>query len=228
MLEIGPGGGVLTAELVASGARVLAVELDLRWAFALAAGPTRPTGIAVADALDLAWARLVSPTLVAGNLPYGVGTALLERLLAGSAGAVPRAAFLLQSEVVDRIVAGPGEEGYGALSVLVASRARAVRLGRLGPAAFRPRPKVESSFVGLAIGAAEPGTEDFPAFAATVRAAFSQRRKMLRNSLASAWGREKSEGALETAGIDPAVRAERLSLREFVALHRAVAAGRGC
>jgi len=218
---------VLTRELIASGARVLAIELDPRWAFALARSPTRPAAIAVADALDLRWSRIAAPTLVAGNLPYGVGTALLERLVAGVDGNVPRAAFLLQSEVVDRIVATPGDAAYGALSVLVAARARAIRLGRLGPAAFRPRPKVESSYVGLVLADVEPGTEDFPAFAVTVRAAFAQRRKTVRNSLASAWGRERSEVVLEAAGIDPAERAERLALRDFVALHAAVSAAAG-
>lgn len=221
MLEIGPGGGVLTAELVATGARVLTVELDARWAFALAATPSRPAAIAVADALDIVWERLPAPTLVAGNLPYGVGTALVERFLRGAGERAPRAAFLLQSEVVDRLVAEPGDGAYGSLSVLVAARARALRLGRLGPAAFRPRPKVESSYVGLIPHPPVAGTEDFAAFAATVRAAFAQRRKTLRNSLASAWGRERGERALAAAGIPPELRAERLGVEQFVALHRA-------
>jgi len=227
VLEIGPGGGVLTAELVATGARVIAVELDPRWAFALAATPSPPAAIAVADALDLDWDRLPASTLVAGNLPYGVGTAIVERFLSGALGRCPRAAFLLQSEVVDRIVAGPGDRAYGALSVLVAARARAFRLGRLGPAAFRPRPKVESSFVGLEPVPTSVETEDFAPFVATVRAAFAQRRKTLRNSLASSWGRARTERILAVAGIPPDLRAERLGLDAFVALHRA-ATGSGC
>ncbi len=226
MLEIGAGGGALTAELIGTGARVLAVELDPGWAFPLASRLPRLGGIAIADALDLRWDRLPAPTLVAGNLPYGIGTALLERLLVGAGRSAPRAAFLLQSEVVDRIVAGPGDPAYGALSVLVAARARAIRLGRVAPAAFRPRPKVESAFVGLVTIPPPPGTDDLPAFLLTVRAAFALRRKTVRNSLASTWGRERAEAALTSAQIEPSERAERLSLRAV--LRPAPRGPRGC
>ncbi len=228
VLEIGPGGGALTAELLATGARVLAVELDPAWALALRERVAPGLALAVADALEIAWERLPAPTLVAGNLPYGVGTAILERFLIGAAAAVPRAAFLLQREVVDRIVARPGEAPYGALSVLVASRAEALRLGRLPPGAFRPPPAVESAFVGLRLGSPFPGTEDLVGFLATLRAAFTQRRKTLRNSLASAWGRERAERLLAVAGLDPAGRAERLGLEAFARLHRAAERDPGC
>jgi 16S rRNA (adenine1518-N6/adenine1519-N6)-dimethyltransferase len=228
VLEIGPGGGALTGELVATGAQVLAVELDPAWAFALQGRAIPGLALAVADAVEIAWERLPAPTLVAGNLPYAVGTAILERLLIGAAAAVPRAAFLLQREVVDRIIAQPGEAPYGALSVLVASRAEAVRLGRLPPGAFRPPPAVESAFVGLRLGSPYPGTEDLIGFLATLRAAFAQRRKTVRNSLASVWGRERSERVLAEARLDPAERAERLGLEAFAELHRAAAREAGC
>lgn len=231
VVEIGPGGGVLTRELLAAGAaRVLAIEIDPRWAFELGRDGLAPEArgrlrVAVADALDLAWERLTVPALVAGNLPYNVGTAILERLLA-RARRVPRAAFLLQREVVDRLVARPGEPEYGALSVLVGARARARRLGRLSPGAFRPTPRVESAFVGLELGVGAVAPQQFDAFARVVRLAFSQRRKTLRNALASGWGRDAAAAALAALGLTPTARAESLDLEDFLALHaHAVAAG---
>lgn len=229
LVEIGPGGGVLTRELLAAGAaRVLAIELDRAWAFALRGGLADPRlRLAVADALELAWERLPGPALVAGNLPYNVGTAIVERLLAG-ARTVPRAAFLLQREVVDRIVAGPGDPDYGALSVLVAARARSVRLGRVAPGAFHPRPQVESAFVGFHLDAPVVPAAELPDFTAAVRLAFAQRRKTLRNSLASGWGRAAAEAVIAELGLPEGVRAERLDVAAFRALAAAArAAGVG-
>lgn len=218
MIEIGPGGGVLTRELLAAGAGVDAVELDPEWAFRLRSRVRHPElAVAVADALDLAWERLSEPVLVAGNLPYRIGTALLERLLA-RASAVPRAAFLLQREVVERIMARPGESDYGALSVLVAARAEARLLGIVRPGAFVPPPKVDSAFVGLDMARPVVPLERFPALAGLARLAFSQRRKTLRNALASAWGRSGAEAALSELGWGPRTRAEELDLRAFLKL----------
>lgn len=225
MVEIGPGGGALTRELLDAGAaRLLAVELDPRWAFALHRQTTDPRlTIAAADALDLAWDRLRSAALVAGNLPYNIGTALLERLLAG-ARRVPRAGFLLQKEVVDRLVAQPGEPAYGALSVLVAARARPLRLGRVPAGAFRPAPKVDSAFVGFELGSPRIPPEQFARFARVVRLAFGQRRKSLRNALAAGWGREAAAAVLAALGLPEGTRAERLDLPAFVALAEAASA----
>ncbi|MGE5233953.1 MAG: ribosomal RNA small subunit methyltransferase A, partial [Acidobacteriota bacterium] len=150
VLEIGPGGGVLTAELARAGAHVLALELDRAWAIRLrrlAVGGA-PIAIAVGDALDLDWQRLAPGTLVTGNLPYNVATALIERCLVAAAG-VPRAAFLVQLEVAERLTAAPGDEAYGSLSVLVAAYARPTWLGRVRRGSFVPPPKVDGGFVGL-------------------------------------------------------------------------------
>lgn len=224
VLEIGPGGGVLTAELLGAGARVVGWELDLEWA-AVLAGRLRgtPRSLVVGDALEIAWERLPAPTLVAGNLPYNVGTAILERLLPHG-GRVPRAAFLLQKEVVDRLVAGPGDEAYGSLSVMVAAYAQARTLARVKPGSFRPPPKVESAFVGLELHPPPLPSEEMGAFLAMVRLAFAQRRKTLRNSLASGWGREKTAEILQAAGIGEKVRAEELGLPELLQIHRAARA----
>src|SRR6185436_6290418 len=190
VLEIGPGGGALTAELLAAGARVTGWELDLGWAAELRRRLSAPAlSLVVGDALEIAWSRLPPPTLVAGNLPYNVATAIIERLLPHHA-TVPRAAFLVQREVAERLVAGPRDEAYGSLSVIVAAWAKARVLGRVRPGSFRPPPKVDSAFVGFELHPPPLPPEDMPAFTAFVRLAFGQRRKTLRNALAAGWGRD--------------------------------------
>jgi len=223
VIEIGPGGGVLTRELLAAGARVLAVELDRAWAFELARrGPGGGLGLVVADALELDWARLPGGTRVAGNLPYNVGTPIVERIVrTGPDGT--RCAFLLQAEVVDRMVARPGDASYGALSLRVELRARARRLGRVPAGAFSPPPKVESAFVGLEVDRSGRDEALLGRLDELVGAAFGQRRKTLRNALGARFGRERAEAALARAGIEPSTRAERLGLAEFARLEEALA-----
>jgi 16S rRNA (adenine1518-N6/adenine1519-N6)-dimethyltransferase len=250
VVEIGPGGGMLTAELLAAGAaRVIGWEIDLAWAAELARRFAEPLtaaaagggagaaaeprlAIVVADALDLDWPSLArrgtafpaNTVLAAGNLPYNVATPILERLLPHHA-AVPRAAFLVQKEVGERLVAGPGDAAYGSLSVLVAAYAEARLLGRVPKGAFRPPPKVDGAFVGLTLRPPPLPEAEMADFLATVRAAFLKRRKTLRNSLAAAWGRDEAERTLAAFlpahGLPPTARAERLGLAELVALHRA-------
>lgn len=218
VLEIGPGGGVLTAELLAAGARVTGWELDLGWAAELRRRLSHPElKLVVGDALEIDWSRLSAPTLVAGNLPYNVATVIIERLLPHHA-AVPRAAFLVQKEVADRLVARPRDEAYGSLSVIVAAWSRAKILGRVRPGSFRPPPKVDSAFVGFELQPPPLPPEEMTAFAAFVRLAFGQRRKTLRNALAAGWGREKAEAVLAAAGVGEKVRAEELGLEEFLGI----------
>jgi 16S rRNA (adenine1518-N6/adenine1519-N6)-dimethyltransferase len=228
VLEIGPGGGVLTAELLAAGAHVLGWELDLEWAavlrqrFSGTAGPG--LSLVVGDALEIDWSRLPSPplqTLVAGNLPYNVATAILERMLPHGSR-IPRAAVLVQKEVADRLAAGPRDEAYGSLSLIVQSYADAQILGRVRPGSFRPPPKVDSAFVGLRLHAPPLPAAEMPGFIAMIRLAFGQRRKTLRNALSAGWGKEKAEAVLAAAGFPALARAEELGLEEFLAVWRAV------
>ena len=138
VLEIGPGGGVLTAELLAAGARLLACEVDAEWAFVLRRRlPRERLAVAVADALALDYGRLRPPTLVTGNLPFNVATRIVELLLPHAA-VVPRAAFMVQREVAERLVARAGQPSYGSLSVLVAAQATARYLGTVRPGSFHP------------------------------------------------------------------------------------------
>ncbi|MCG8457466.1 MAG: 16S rRNA (adenine(1518)-N(6)/adenine(1519)-N(6))-dimethyltransferase RsmA [Holophagales bacterium] len=233
VLEIGPGGGVLTAELARSGARVIALEVDVEWACHL--GRRLPAGVAVLcqDALLFPWdrlARLEAPTLVTGNLPFNVGTRLIRDVLDAAATVperLPRAGFMVQKEVAERLVAEPGDPAYGALSVWVGARARVRWLGDLAPGAFRPPPRVWAAFVGLETRHPPFDPELLPAFDRVVGLAFGQRRKTLRNALANGaggWGRQRAAAVLERAGIDPGVRAESLGLGAFAALARAVVA----
>lgn len=220
VVEVGPGGGVLTARLAASAARVAAVEVDTSWGLALGQKIDRnSTQVIIGDALELEWGRLPAGTLVAGNLPFNIGTALIERVLQ-QWQRVPRAAFLVQKEVADRLLAKPGDGAYGALSVVTAARARAVHLGVVQRGSFRPPPKVDGAFVGFELTSPVLDEKEMRRFVATVRLAFSQRRKQLRNALGSGWGRDESDRSLAVAGIDPHRRAEQLSLAEFVRLHQ--------
>jgi 16S rRNA (adenine1518-N6/adenine1519-N6)-dimethyltransferase len=222
VLEIGPGGGVLTVALLAAGARVLAWEVDPDWAAELRRRlPSPHLSLVVGDALEIPWDRLPPPTLVAGNLPYNVATALMERLFPHHER-VPRAGFLVQREVADRLVARPGAEAYGSLSVLTAAYAEAQLLGRVRRGSFRPPPKVEGAFVGFTLHPPPLPPAEMPAFIAMVRLAFNQRRKTLRNALAAGWGREKAEAVLGAAGVGEKVRAEEVGLAGFLGIYGAL------
>jgi 16S rRNA (adenine1518-N6/adenine1519-N6)-dimethyltransferase len=220
VIEIGPGGGVLTAELLAAGARVAAWELDLAWAWELRRRLRgRACALAVADALDLQWGRLRQPALVAGNLPYNVATALIERLLPHHRR-IERAAFLVQREVAERLVARPGDAAFGSLSVLAAAYARPRLLGRVRRGSFRPPPKVEGAFIGFELTAPPLPDAEMAGFVAMVRGAFGQRRKLLHNSLGVLWGRQAAAAALAGLGLPSTTRAEELGLARWLDVYR--------
>lgn len=219
MVEIGLGGGVLTRALLASGARVLAWELDPAWALATAqrfAGEDR-LEIVVGDALELPWARVPAPVRVVGNLPYNVATPLIDRVL-DCGDRLGRAAFLVQLEVALRLVAEPGSKAYGALSVLTRARAETRVLSRVSAGNFVPPPKVESAIVGFEPRSPAMAAAAFRALRTVVHAAFGQRRKTLRNALSTRWPKPVVVAAIESAGLPAAVRAEELALTDFEAL----------
>jgi 16S rRNA (adenine1518-N6/adenine1519-N6)-dimethyltransferase len=226
LLEIGPGHGALTESLLAAAGTLDVIEIDrdlvqeLRSRYA---GQPR-LRVHSADALDFDYAALARehgrPLRVVGNLPYNVSTPLLFRLLA-AATHVRDMHFMLQREVVDRIVAVPGNRQYGRLGVMLAPRVRATRLFEVGPGAFRPAPKVWSAVLRLEVLAEAPPWAAEPHFGAVVAAAFGQRRKTLRNSLAGLL----DAAQIAAAGIDPGARAETLAPEQFGRLALAVAAG---
>jgi 16S rRNA (adenine1518-N6/adenine1519-N6)-dimethyltransferase len=215
VLEIGPGLGILTHALVGAGARLTAVELDRDLADHVErVFPT--VRLVRGDALAQDWrALLTEPHAVVANLPYNVGTRVVLQLLDHPA-LFSRVVVMLQKEVVDRLLAEPGSRTYGALSVVVQARAALSFLLAVPPGSFHPPPKVDSSVVRL-VPFPEPqvGPVSVADFDRVVKAAFSQRRKVLLNSLDALYGKEHAAEALTAADIDPRDRAERVDLEHF-------------
>lgn len=215
MVEIGPGTGLLTDHLAAALEHLHVVEIDRDLAAALRNrfAPSKVT-VHEADALEFDFASLPAPLRVAGNLPYNVSTPILFRM-AALAARIRDCTFMLQKEVVDRMVAQPGTADYGRLSVMLQYRFAMQSLLRVPPGAFTPPPKVDSAVVRMVPhGDDRPVARDEERFAAVVAAAFSQRRKTLRNAARAL----VDEGAFAQAGIDANRRGETLSVREFIAL----------
>lgn len=217
VVEIGPGGGVLTEALAASGASVYAFEVDIEWVGYLARRQLPGVVLALADALELDWSRLPPDSLVCGNLPYNVGTAILTSVLRHHAR-VQRAGFLLQLEVAQRLTAEPGSRAWGSLSVVAQLYSRPRMLSRVKPGAFRPPPRVESAFVGFELRTPPLADADLASFEALVRQGFAHKRKTLRNSLAQGWGRDRAEALVSLAGLSPQTRGEELALSDWLEL----------
>ena len=220
VVEIGPGAGALTAALARPGGRVLAIEID--------AGLIPPlrqrfpdVEIVEGDARTWNYGELPAPpggrVLVTGNLPYSVSKPILMALV-GARGAIAEMALMLQREVAERIAAPPGGKTYGSLSVLTQLYCDVELALRVPARAFKPPPKVESAVLHLRV-LPRPRIEllDEARFHSIVRAAFLQRRKMLSNALAAGLGLsvDAAREAVAAAGIDPARRAETLTIREF-------------
>ena len=227
VLEIGPGLGALTALLAERAATLWLVEVDRDLAARLqetyAAAPH--VHVVEADVLALDCAALLGPgprAVVVANLPYNIATAVLAALLA-QAPAFARLVVMVQREVAERLRAAPGSKTYGALSVLTQAAARVERGFRVSPAAFVPRPKVDSEVICIEPHPTAPVRITDPAvFRRVVLTAFNQRRKQLGNSLAGTL--PDPANTLRALGIDPARRAETLTLAEFAAIATAVAA----
>jgi len=235
VVEIGAGLGALTLPLAARAARVIAVEVD-RGIYAALEEVLTGEGVTnvearLSDALELDWPALAAaaggPLVVAGNLPYSISSPLLFNLLAQRA-TWKSATLMLQKELATRLSAGPGGKDWGRLGVLVQMWCE-VRAGQeVGSGQFFPRPAVASQVVRLVPRPAPVADLGGPAGEAelsrVVKAAFSQRRKTLANSLAGGLNqpREQVLARLERAGIEPTRRAETLSLAEFAALARAL------
>ena len=215
MVEIGPGTGLLTEELVRVVRHLHVVEIDRDLAAALRGRfPADKVTVHEADALEFDFAALPPGLRVVGNLPYNVSTPILFRI-ASVAERIADCTFMLQKEVVDRMVARPATADYGRLSVMLQYRFEMHGMLRVPPGAFTPPPKVDSAVVRMQpLGAERRRAHDEDLFAKVVAAAFSQRRKTLRNALRALAG----AGDFEAAGIDPARRGETLSVDEFISL----------
>ena len=227
VVEVGPGPGGLTRALLFEGAeRVVAIERDQRCLEALAEVAAHYPGrleVISGDALEVHLPDLGPAPRIVANLPYNVGTELLIRWLTPPEWSPwwQSLTLMFQREVAERITASPGTKAYGRLSILAQWRSRARLMFDVNPSAFTPPPKVTSSVVHITPA---PAPEDIdPALLERlVAAAFSQRRKMLRQSLKGALA--APEPVLEAAGIAPTRRAETVSVDEYLALTRAVQA----
>jgi 16S rRNA (adenine1518-N6/adenine1519-N6)-dimethyltransferase len=215
IVEIGPGQAALTRPLVERAGHITAIEIDrdlaarLRGEFSL-----QQLTLIEADALAFDWSGLPAPLRLVGNLPYNISSPLLFALAAVAERVVDQH-FMLQKEVVDRMVAPPGSRTYGRLSVMLQFRYRMVKLFDVPRGAFNPPPQVTSSIVRMEpLPAAELPGVDAEAFSRVVAAAFGQRRKTLRNALATLL----DVGAIAAADVDPRARAETLGNDAFVRL----------
>ena len=221
VIEIGPGLGHLTRALAETGCMLLLLELDdrliprLREEF----GPRPTVQVVHADALEYDYSGLSGTWKVVANLPYYISTPIIQRLIA-QRGRFTTLTLMLQKEVAERIAAVPGGKEYGFLSVLV-QYAAVPRLEFSVPAgAFTPRPKVDSMILTLTMrDRPETVANDEALFLRVIKAAFSQRRKTLRNSLGQlGYPGDVMNAVKDGTGIDLGRRAETLSVSEFCRL----------
>ena len=218
IVEIGPGLGALTEEILAVNPRLQVVELDrdlipvLRTKFF-----NYPEfRIHEADALKFDFSQLMvdRPLRIIGNLPYNISTPLIFHLLS-QADVVQDMHFMLQKEVVQRMAAVPGDNNYGRLGIMTQYFCRVQPLFEVGPGAFRPAPKVDSAIVRLVPHKTLPHpVKDLATLQAVVRTAFNARRKTLRKAL----GGMVSVEQLQSLGINDGLRPENLGLADYVAI----------
>ncbi|UOZ07862.1 MULTISPECIES: 16S rRNA (adenine(1518)-N(6)/adenine(1519)-N(6))-dimethyltransferase RsmA [unclassified Amycolatopsis] len=225
VLEVGPGLGSLTLGLLAAGARVVAVEIDRKLAERLPKtvaerGPDVAGRLDVleADAMRVSNADLpAAPTALVANLPYNVAVPVVLHLLA-EVPSLKSGLVMVQTEVADRMAAGPGSRIYGVPSVKLAWYGPARKVAAVPRSVFWPVPNVDSALVAFERGET-PASEDRDRLFGLVDAAFSQRRKTLRAALAGwAGSAERAGELLVAAGIDPKTRGEQLDVHDFARL----------
>jgi 16S rRNA (adenine1518-N6/adenine1519-N6)-dimethyltransferase len=228
-LEIGAGHGEMTRELARAAQRVIAIELDAPLVAALERLAEELPNIDVHSgdilALDLEKLGLQRGAggeriRVYGSLPYYITSPILRRLFE-HADAIESIHIVIQYEVAERLAARPGRREYGFLSVLAQFYSQTEIVFRIPPGAFRPRPKVASALVRLAMRRQRQNVGDEGKFIAFVGKCFEQKRKILLNNLKPIAGAEKTAEVIRAAGLKPGVRAEELAVEEFAALFRA-------
>ena len=221
VVEIGPGLGALTRPLLERLPHLHVVELDRDLVARLHRNwPPQRLTVHEGDALKFDFGSLGSGLRIVGNLPYNISSPLLFHLL-DFAARIRDMHFMLQKEVVARMVAAPSTPDYGRLSIMLQRRCHVAWLLDVPPTAFNPPPKVDSAVVRLIPKApAEIAPVDEQVFARVVAAAFAQRRKTLRNTLGSLF----TSTDFVALGIDPGLRAEALTIADYEALARCLAA----
>jgi 16S rRNA (adenine1518-N6/adenine1519-N6)-dimethyltransferase len=222
LVEVGPGQAALTRPLLASGAELHLIEIDRDLVSQLQKQFSADTNISIhsCDALKANLPEITSGRRfrLIGNLPYNISTPLIFHVLQWHEQIIDMH-FMLQKEVVDRMAAAPGSRTYGRLSVMTQFRCKVTPLFDVLPASFSPAPRVSSSIVRLQPLETPPADAgSFENLERVVAAAFSQRRKTLRNSLS----KHLTADQISAAGVDPGQRAEQLSLSQFAALARSL------
>lgn len=220
LVEIGPGQGALTSQLLDKGCPLTAIELDRDLVPLLEKKFADQTNFSIIndDALRFDYSTLMPSSdhslRVVGNLPYNISTPLIFHLLEYRAN-IADMHFMLQKEVVDRLAATPGNKHYGRLSIMTQYHCEVDALFDVPPTAFKPEPKVQSAIVRLKPrDKATMACDNIALLKAVTQSAFSQRRKTLRNTL-----RQYCDAnTLETLGIAPSLRAESLSVENFVTI----------
>jgi 16S rRNA (adenine1518-N6/adenine1519-N6)-dimethyltransferase len=216
IVEIGPGLGALTRPLLKKLNHLHVVEIDRDIIARLESDYPQDNQkvkltIHAGDALEFDFAGLPAPLRIVGNLPYNISSPLLFHF-AAYADRIRDMHFMLQNEVVERMVAKPSTAEYGRLSVMLQYRFHMEKLLDVPPESFRPAPKVDSAVVRMVpLPASEIAVRNEKLFAAIVRTAFGQRRKTLRNTLRG----YLNEADFERLGVNPQLRAENLSVVEF-------------
>ena len=226
-IEVGPGRGALTRPLLARFPRVRAIELDGALAQALPGVLGAPAGLEViaADAVSADLNALASggPWLLAGNLPYSVGTPIVRRVIRRG-DLVTTAVVMVQLEVARRLVARPGGRDRGLLTLEVEGYAEAELLFTVPPRSFAPPPQVMSAVVRLRVRRPDEHPPSLEGALRLASAAFTHRRKKLANALAQVGEREPLAAACAAAAVDPTARAENLTLAQWLALAAALEA----
>jgi 16S rRNA (adenine1518-N6/adenine1519-N6)-dimethyltransferase len=235
VVEIGAGLGALTVPLSTSGARVIAVEIDpelaaFLWRQFKAKSGEQTVSVECKDILKLDLAglqdRFQKKLKIIGNLPYNISSPVMFKLME-EADCIQEAVLMLQDEVAERVLAGPGSKDNSILSIMTAYHSERKRLMRVKPSQFHPPPKVESQVISLKFRACPliPKIEP-PYLLEVVKAAFSHRRKTLRNSLLASsladLTPDSVSSLLHEAAIEPRLRAESLSLEDFLRLAQAL------
>lgn len=212
VVEIGPGQGALSRPLLDALGALDAIEIDRDLAAVLDEQLAPRLKLHVGDVLNFDFAALGSDLRIVGNLPYNISTPLLFHLAAYGAN-IRDIHVMLQKEIVERMLAEPGSSNYSRLSVMAQYRFSAELLIDVPPTAFTPEPKVDSAVVRLLPLRPLPWpARDEAVFARVVAAAFSQRRKTLRNSLGKILGADE----LTALEVSPSARAQELSVTQFV------------
>ncbi len=226
VVEIGPGLGVLTDELLPRSAHVQVMEIDRDLSARLEARNDSRLTVHSGDVLKLPWREFLKqpPYILVANLPYNISSQVVFRLIEHR-DLFQRLVLMFQREVGERLVAPPGGKDYGILSVLCQLWYDIRTVALVKPGAFSPPPKVDSivlNFQPLQHPRVDPVDEVL--FKKVVKGAFTQRRKTLRNSLlASGFAAEDIDYALQQAEISPSCRGETLSLQNFSALTKFLA-----